>query len=249
MKKVVFQAALLAMALIAGQARAEDDRLSATATLGAVSEYYFRGISQTDGSPAIQPGIEGDFQINDTVSGYLGLWGSNVNFHNGTKAEVDVTGGFRFTFDKLGFDLGVVRYEYLDTDNAPNQPYTELKLLGSYDFGYVIPVAGVYMSNDYFNGSGRSIYYTAGVTVPIPVTQFEPRLVANIGHQVIDDNAAFGTPDYTDWNVGLFASYWGFTAGIQYVDNNLSSSECFGGGNGSLCAAAVIASLSYGITF
>src|SRR3546814_4981358 len=68
MKKVVIQAAVVGLVLFAGQfagtARAEDpaDRFSLTASAAVVSEYYFRGISQSlstdDIKPAFQPGVE-----------------------------------------------------------------------------------------------------------------------------------------------------------------------------------------------
>src|SRR3546814_8829422 len=73
MKKVVIQAAVVGLALFAGQfagtARAEDpaDRFSLTASAAVVSEYYFRGISQSlstdDIKPAFQPGVEAGFKI------------------------------------------------------------------------------------------------------------------------------------------------------------------------------------------
>lgn len=261
MKKVVIQAAMAGLALFAGQfatpAKAEDasDRLSLTATLGVVSEYYFRGISQAyssdDIKPAVQPGFEGDMKITDNVTGYLGLWGSNVDFNNGTSAETDFLGGFRFTFDKAALDLGYIYYGYLE-NNASSQPYSEVKAVGSYDFGFAVPTVGAYYSPNYFGDSGSSLYVTGGVSVPIPVTQFEPKIVANVGHQSIDRNANFGAKDYMDWNVGLFATFFGVTAGLQYVDNNLDKSDAVNTTcrqTGTPCSAAAVLSLSYSYTF
>ena len=261
MKKVVIQAAMVGLALFAGQfagtARAEDpaDRFSLTASAAVVSEYYFRGISQALSNdsikPAFQPGIEGDFKISDMVTGYAGLWGSNVDFNNGTSAETDMFTGFRFTFDKAALDLGYIYYGYLENNNS-SQAYSEVKAVGSYDLGYVVPTVGAYYSPNYFNDSGKSLYLTGGVTVPIPVTEFEPKIVANVGHQSIDKNSNFGTKDYMDWNVGLYATFFGVTAGIQYVDNNLSKSDspnttCTSQGNP--CSAAAVFSLAYSYTF
>src|SRR3546814_6610597 len=63
---------VVGLALVAGQftgtARAEDpaDRFSLTASAAVVSEYYFRGISQSlsddDIKPAFQPGVEAGFK-------------------------------------------------------------------------------------------------------------------------------------------------------------------------------------------
>ena len=252
MKKFVLRAALAAMAVTVAAPAMAEDRMTLTLTPALVSEYYFRGISQSDGHPAFQLGGEGAFKINDTVTGYLGFWGSNVDFNNSVSAEADLLGGFRFTFDKLSLDAGLIRYNYLDQpSNADTYNFTEAKLVAAYDFGFAIPTAGVYYSPNFQLDSGNSTYLTAGVTVPVPVTQFEPKIIANIGQQSIDKPQNFfgaGNTDdkYLDWNIGLFASYWGFTAGLQYVDSDLKKSHCAGGAN---CGPAAVLSLSYAYTF
>src|ERR1043165_4887890 len=111
MTKFAFRAALVALGLtVAVPALAADpDRLTATLSATGVSDYRFRGISQTDTAPALQLGAEGAFKFNDMLSGYIGVWGSNVDFNNDAKAEVDAMGGFRWTFDKLILDTGVIR--------------------------------------------------------------------------------------------------------------------------------------------
>ena len=57
-----------------------------SANVALTSEYIFRGISQTDGTPAIQGGF--DYSVTfledagalKNLGGYLGVWGSNVRF-------------------------------------------------------------------------------------------------------------------------------------------------------------------------
>ncbi|MFN4311932.1 MAG: TorF family putative porin [Ferrovibrio sp.] len=252
MNKFVMRAAFAALALTAATPAMAEDRLSLTLTPAVVSEYYFRGISQTDGHPAFQLGGEGAFKINDTYTGYLGFWGSNVDFNNSVSAETDLLGGFRASFDKLSLDLGMIRYMYLDQpSNNDTFNFTEVKLTAAYDFGFAIPSAGIYYSPNFQLDSGDATYLTAGVTVPLPVTQFEPKIIANIGQQTIDKPENFfgtGNTDdkYLDWNIGLFASYWGFTAGLQYVDSDLKKSHC---ANGSNCGPAAVVSLSYAYSF
>jgi len=254
MIKFAFRAALVALGLTAAvpAMAADADRLTLTLTPALASEYYFRGISQTDGHPAYQLGGEGAFKLNDTFAGYLGFWGSNVDFNNSVKAEVDFVGGFRATFDKLSLDAGVIRYMYLDQpDNNDKYNFTELKLTAAYDFGFAIPSAGVYYSPNFQLDSGTATYYTAGITVPIPVTEFEPKLIANIGKQTIDKptrffGAGLRDDDYLDWNVGVFATFFGFTAGLQYVDTDLKKAYCAGGSN---CGPAAVVTVSRAFTF
>jgi len=249
MIKFACRAALLAVTLTAAAPAfaADPDRLVGTLTATGVSDYRFRGISQTDTGAALQLGADGAFKFNDFLAGYIGVWGSNVDFNNDAKAEVDAMGGFRWTFDKLSIDTGVIRYNYVGADENLNLDFTELKLTAAYDFGFAIPSAGVYYSPNFQGDADTGVYYTAGVTVPLPITQFEPKIIANVGKQTIDKNANYGVPDYTDWNIGLFASYWGFTAGLQYVDTDLSKRECMGGQN--WCSAAAVFSLGYTYSF
>lgn len=254
MTKVLFRAALVALGLTAATSAmaADADRLTLTLTPAVASEYYFRGISQTDGHPAYQLGGEGLFKINDTFSGYLGFWGSNVDFNNSVSIEADLMGGFRATFDKLSLDAGVISYNYLDQPTAASTyDFIEYKLTAAYDFGFVIPSAGFYYSPNFQLDANTATYLTAGVTVPIPVTEFDPKLIANIGRQDIDKPDRFfgvtGSKDnYLDWNVGVFATFFGFTAGLQYVDTNISKRQC---GTSANCGPAAVLSVSRAFTF
>src|SRR3546814_1189740 len=66
--------------------------------------------------------------------------------------------------------LGYIYYGYLENNNS-SQAYSEVKAVGSYDFGFVVPTAGIYYSPNYFADSGSATYVTGGVSVPIPVTE------------------------------------------------------------------------------
>src|SRR5262245_8792596 len=60
-----------------------------SANVALTSEYVFRGISQTDDSPAIQGGFDWSLEkLGSLPLGlYAGIWGSNVNFHS-TNADI-----------------------------------------------------------------------------------------------------------------------------------------------------------------
>ena len=83
--------------------------------VGVVTDYRYRGISQTSKKPAIQGGV--DFAHKSGL--YLGAWGSNVkwveDFNGATKGnlEIDLYGGFKGTIaGDLGFDVGAIAYQY-----------------------------------------------------------------------------------------------------------------------------------------
>lgn len=52
-------------------------------------------------------------------------------------------------------------------------------------------------------------------------------LDASIGRQLIEDNAAFGTPDYWDWRIGAsLALTPNISVSAFYTDTDISSAEC-----------------------
>jgi uncharacterized protein (TIGR02001 family) len=83
--------------------------------VAAVSDYRFRGISQTTKKAALQGGI--DYANKNGV--YLGTFASNVSwvkdFNGATKGQVelDLYGGYKGELAKdTTFDLGVITYQY-----------------------------------------------------------------------------------------------------------------------------------------
>ena len=83
-----------------------------TGNVTLVSDYRFRGVSQSYGQPAVQ----GGFDLTHGSGLYLGNWNSSVSsnsYNNGAGLEVDLYGGYRFALTKeLGGDVGVLHYMY-----------------------------------------------------------------------------------------------------------------------------------------
>lgn len=211
------------------------ENFSTSANVSLVSEYSFRGIAQSDEGPAIQ----GGFDIAHTSGLYAGVWGSNVDFNDGDEAsvEIDLYAGYSNAYNDINYDLGVIYYSYPGADDSLNYDFWELSAAIGYDFGHFASSASINYSPDYFGESGDSYYYAAAVDVPLP---YDLGLSAHVGYQDIDDEAAFGVPDYTDWSLGLGYSYEGFDFAVQYVDTDLDEpSECADG-----CAERIIFSIS-----
>jgi len=196
-----------------------------SANVGFVSEYSFRGIAQSDENPALQ----GGFDLSHVNGLYAGVWGSNVNFNDGDEAnlEVDVYGGYSGEFNGITYDIGLVYYAYPGADDSLDYDFVEAAVTVGYDFDAFSTSVSINYSPEYFGDSGDAIYYALGFDVPLPS---DLTLSAHVGHQVIDDNAAFGVPDYTDWSVGLGYNLAGFDLSLQYVDTDLEEpSECADG--------------------
>ena len=120
MKKIV-SPLMLAMALAsAGTAMAQTAPAAPESSLsfnvGAVSEYRYRGYSQSRFDPAVQGGAD----YADKSGVYVGVWGSGIKWvkDGGGKSnmEVDIYGGYKFSVGDVAYDIGFLRYEYANND-------------------------------------------------------------------------------------------------------------------------------------
>jgi uncharacterized protein (TIGR02001 family) len=218
------------------------------------SDYRFRGISQTDREPAIQ----GGFDWAHKSGFYLGTWGSNVDFgpgatigsdevgpSNPASLELDAYLGFSNNFlagDKGSYDVGAIGYFYPGANkvNDTNQRYYEFYAKFGYDFGVLSGTVGVNYSPDYYLESGHFWYPAVDVDVPLPR---DFGIAAHYGYNSIDKKDDFGTgTNYSDWKVGLTKSWLGLDWSLDYIDTDLSKSECFGGAK--TCDATAVVTIA-----
>src|SRR5215472_16752020 len=123
MKKMVLVAAMLTMA---GSAFAADMPVKAVkapppapfepwdiAFGGAImSDYIFRGITQSNHQPSVAAYFEPRYNVNKDLQLYVGTSAESISFPNRAAAEVDIYGGIRPTFGMFAFDFGVWGYLY-----------------------------------------------------------------------------------------------------------------------------------------
>lgn len=200
-----------------------------SATVTTVSNYTFRGITQTDDSPALQGSVDYAVDVTDTVGFYAGVWGSNVDFNDGNEAtvEIDVYSGLTYTTGPVGLDLGVFYYWYPGAASSLNYDYFELALGASLAVTDQFNLtAGTAYSPENFGKSGQALYLNAGADytfdsgVDVPITLF-----GAVGYQMIERELTFGAPDYFDWTLGISAEYDRYTASIAYVDNDIAGGD------------------------
>jgi uncharacterized protein (TIGR02001 family) len=128
--------------------------LTVAYNIGLYSQYIFRGLTQTNGNPALQGGVD----LTHSSGLYLGAWASNISWlrdkntgsgGSGTSAysndghlEVDVYGGYRYNFaNGLGIDVGALQYLYEGAKNrghsdAYASAYTT-EVYGALSYGWV----------------------------------------------------------------------------------------------------------------
>lgn len=211
------------------------DAFSFSATVTATSDYVFRGISQNDEKPALQASVDVEHE-----SGlYAGLWGSPVDFNDGEEAEfeIDWYAGYAYETGPWSADARLTYYWYPGADDSLDYDYTELSFEGAYDFGTVSLGGFFAYSPEYFGDSGDAEYIQAKLDFPLP-ENFSAH--AYLGRQFIDDNATYGYPDITDWNLGFGYSWEALELDLSYIDTDLNRSECTDG-----CESRVVLTASY----
>jgi uncharacterized protein (TIGR02001 family) len=223
MKALCFFPLLTAIFLFAAPGFAAENDI--TANVAFVSQYAFRGVTQSDESPALQGGVDYDANIDGNTSFYIGAWASTVDFNDGDEAsvEADIYGGFNFEVDRLTLSTGLIYYAYPGADSSLDYDFLELQAKILYGFDVASVEASINYSPDYFAGSGDSFYFQTTANAPLP---HDFSLKGHLGYQVIDDDAAFELPDYTDWSLGLGYSFRGFNFSLSYVDTNLDRGDC-----------------------
>ena len=199
----------LAASSVAAQTKAPEPDYTLAFNLGAVTDYRFRGISQSRLDPAIQGGV--DYAHKSGF--YLGFWASSIKWINdaggNADAELDFYGGYKGNAGDLGYDLGVLRYQYPSHNLAVSPNTTEL--YGALAFGPVTAKYSHAVTNTFgFASSKNSGYLDLSATFDLG-KGFS--IVPHIGHQRIAGagNGVFSYTDYAltlnyDFGNGLVAS-------------------------------------------
>ena len=249
MKKLILASAisgLLALPAVSSAqsapAAAPTPEHSFTGNATLVTDYRFRGISQTYLQPAVQAG----FDYAHSSGFYLGTWASNVSgnmYTNGAGLEWDTYGGYKGTVTgDLGFDVGLLNYWYPGAhfNNAQKTKPNNLELYGALSYQWLTAKYSHTLSdffgtnNDSFGGAcqdGRTgnaadcfgatpgnskgsgyLDLSANFEIADKLT-----LGLHVGHQSVKNYTKLA---YTDYKVGLTkdVSGWLFGAAVIGTD-------------------------------
>jgi uncharacterized protein (TIGR02001 family) len=234
--------ASLVLAPLTSQALTLNDNFSLDMTLGVVSDYRTRGISQTLGDPAVQAGAT----LVHSSGLYIGAWTSNVDFGGPykTRQELEYYAGYYWqATEAISLDLGYIKYDY------PKE--------GQFNMSEVYAILDVYgvklganYSNDtpnFFGEDQDTLYTYLSYKIELPA---EIGLNLRVGRNDVKDPAFWSANGesrdaYTEWEAKLTRDFVGVTWGLSYIDTDLSKSECASWyGYGDLCTATVVASAS-----
>jgi uncharacterized protein (TIGR02001 family) len=230
MSLIAVAAVTLAISAPAGAAESlvKADEIPGTfsANIAVTSEYYFRGLSQTDDAAAVQGGFDYEVGASKAVTLYLGVWGSNVDFNeaagtDGATVEIDLYGGMKGELGDsgVGWDAGFVYYTYPGASGSLNYNFIEAQGALSYDFGIASASISLNYTPDNFGESGDAFYPKIAVEVPVGKYLI---LSGSLARQWIDKNDVFGQPDYTEWAFGGTVNLAGFDLNLTYTDTNIA---------------------------
>jgi len=183
--------------------------LDVTATVTGVSDYRFRGVSESGRDPALQGSVDLTYH-----GFYVGAWASSIARTADTHAELDLYAGYTGNAGPLEYDFGVIAYLYPGGDGTGN--VYEGKASVSYTFGPATAKLTANYAPDQENLDGDNLYLNGELRVGIPSTPLTA--FASLGRE---RGSFYGRK--WDWALGLEFTRGPFTASVAYVDTNLNS--------------------------
>jgi uncharacterized protein (TIGR02001 family) len=259
MRKTIIAAAVLGALSVPTIALAEDAPAAAPAAaaepasplsfnVGVVSDYLFRGVSQTHGKPALQGGID----YAHPSGFYVGAWGSNITWVKDWlgkgRIEVDVYGGFKQTVGDFSYDVGYITYNYPghgseSPGNLANPNTQEIYVSGGYKwlsakYSYATSshFIGWYGGQNFDQKTRGSDYLELNANYDLGDGW---TLIGHTGHQRVKD---LSLANYTDWKIGATKDVGFGVVGLAYSDTNAKGScspleaYCWGTGGSSSAA-------------
>lgn len=225
----------LAISALAGGAMAQsapaEEKSPISANVTITNDYKYRGISQTNGQPAIQ----GGFDYAHESGFYIGNWNSTIswigNQNPGVSApvEMDFYGGIKKELIGAGFatDFGVLQYYYpVKGDLAVNPNTTELYLAQNFTFG---PISGFvkvnYSLTTIFGVPNSSGSYYPDLTINYDTGIWGITANGHIGYQYFagqpNSMQGYNNISYTDWKLGLTKDFGGgLSLSASYISTN-----------------------------
>ena len=217
-KLAILVCGLAASGALMAQTKAPEPDYTLSYNIGAVTDYRYRGISQTRFDPALQGGI--DFAHKSGF--YLGTWASTIKWikdaGGSSDVELDLYGGYKFNAGPVAFDAGLLRYYYHHNNLAVNADTTEAYLAGTWGpatLKYSHSLTNLFGFAD-SKGSG---YLDLSATFDTPWWGLS--VTPHVGHQRVEHT---GAASYTDYSVTLGKDFGkGISASLAWVKANTTA--------------------------
>jgi uncharacterized protein (TIGR02001 family) len=219
-RKMILAALAVSGAAFA-QTKAPEPDYTLSYNVGVVTDYRYRGISQSRLKPALQGGV--DYARKSGL--YVGTWASTIKWikdaGGDAPVELDLYGGYKFDLRGFGLDVGVLRYQYINHD-LPISPNTT-EIYGAGTFGPLTLKYSHAVTNLFgFDDSKNSGYLDASATFDLGSGW---SVVPHVGHQKVKNLSA---ASYTDYSVTLGKDFGGgFSASAAVVGTDAEKTVYF----------------------
>jgi uncharacterized protein (TIGR02001 family) len=225
MKKIVLAAAVVA-AFAAHTARAEDAPAPAAVpdnavsfNVAVISDYRYRGISQTRLQPALQGGAD---YVNNPAGFYAGAWASTITWIKDAggdgSVELDLYAGKRGQLSEaVSYDMGVLTYVY--ASNALPVSANTTEIYGQLGYGPAYVKYSHSVTNLFgFADSKNSGYLDLGANIDAGDGY---TINLHAGRQEVKHNDA---ASYTDWKLGVTKDFGVMTGALAVIGTNAQES-------------------------
>jgi uncharacterized protein (TIGR02001 family) len=209
--------------------------LTPSSNVSLVSDYLYRGISQSGANPAIQ----GGFDLAHASGLYAGFWGSSISWLSdaGVAAnsgvanaglELDTYAGYKGAAGAVSYDVGYLRYNYPGKYAAGVVKADTDEVYGALSYSIVTAKVS-YALGDLFGVAKAqgSTYLDLSANYPIPDSGYT--LGAHYGVQTYtgsgaDALKAAGTdPTYSDYKLSISKDFSGYVVGVALSGTNNAS--------------------------
>lgn len=221
MKKILVPALIAAaVASIASVAQAAEPESTLAFNAGVVSDYRYRGISQSRLDPALQGGVD----YSDKSGFYVGAWGSTIKWIKDSGAsqgavELDLYGGYKGAVGDVAYDVGFLRYEYAGNKLKQVSGFVNAntnEVYGAVTYGLFTAKYSHALSDLFGNPNSKNSYYldlSANLDLGNGYT-----LTPHVGRQMVKNLPAYS---YNDYSVTLAKDLGnGLSASVMLVDTN-----------------------------
>lgn len=225
--RITVSALALASALIAPQlalaqsapapaaAPAPTPEHSFTYNVGLVTDYRYRGISQSGLNPALQGGVD----YAHSSGFYLGAWASTITWLTDAnlkgRLEVDLYGGYKGTAGPISYDVGLLQYWY--PGNNANPDANTLEVYGAGTYGAFTAKYSHSLTNLFGTANSKgSGYLDLSATFDLGNGW---GVVPHIGRQRVANNGVF---TYTDASVTVTKEAYGLVFSGMLVGTDTS---------------------------
>jgi len=203
-----------------------------TSNVGLVSDYLYRGISQTGQRPAIQ----GGFDYAHSSGLYAGVWGSSISWISDAALaanaglELDTYFGYKNSFaGDFSYDVGFLRYNYPTGTYAAGATKADTnEIYGLIGYKWITAKYSYALGDTFAVSEAKGTsYLDLSASYPIPDTGIT--LGAHYGKQsykgtTADKLAANGAdPSYSDYKLSVTKDFSGYVVGLAYSNTNAST--------------------------